>query len=343
MRWLCTIALLAACGAGTPDQAARARRDARYAAAEKAFASGDLAAAEGLFTAMVDDPEDQESQALARYRLAQIAKQRGADATADAQFKQVAAGPAQERAALAAYQLALPALDAGDIEPMRAVAEQHPQTVAADKAVRILTDRALDPHEAIAWLTDLAAQHPTAPVADNALWWAAHLRLHRLGDIGGARADLTRLARTWPDSPLVDETLWLLARLYRRQGQWHEAVATYDALAQLFTETSYLVGSYRSRHLDDALLARARVLYHGLGDCAAAADGYRRLLAAFESSVLRDDALAGLVQAERCLEQSPTLTLAKLRKHHPRSRYLRTINTYTPPDPAALQAERFAP
>lgn len=347
------VALLAAtfavaCGSGRPDRAARAQRDAQYAAAERAYGRGDLDEARALFEQVVADAVDPDARALAEYRLARIAARQGDVAAARARYAAVSAGPSQERGPLAAYQLALEALDAGDPAPMRALVEAHPDTVAADKAVRTLADRALqdrgaDPGPVIEWLEAIASRHPRQGVADNALWWAADLRLRRQGDVAGVRRLLARLTRTWPESPLADESLWRLARLHQRQGQWVEAAATYQALSDLRDATSYLVGSYRSRYLDDALLARAEVLFHGLKDCAAAVDAYARLLDEFESTVLRDDALFGMAQAERCAGRDPAATLKRLQVEHPESRLLARIDAVVAPDPARLTPAPFAP
>lgn len=340
MKWI-PLLLLVACGAGRPDQASREARDARYAAAERAYGRGDLDDARRLFEQVAATDVDPDARALAQYRLAKIAALRGDAAAARAGYATVSAGPSQERGPLAAYQLALDALDGGDDAPMKALVDAHPDTVAADKAVRILADRVTDAAALVEWLQGVADRYRDTGVADNAVWWIADLRLERLGDIQGARRALSRLARTWPASPLVDDGLWLLARLYQRQGQWIEAAATYKALTDLRTETSYLVGSYRSRHFDDALLARGHVLYHGLKDCAGAARAYRQLLDDFETTVLRDDALFALVHAQRCAKQDPQASITQLRTKHPDSRFIERIDAPWPPDPRRLDPGAF--
>lgn len=327
---------LVGCGAGTPNQAARHARDQRYAAAEKAYAQGDLDAAEQLFRQVEGDAIDADAQALARYRLASIARQRGDTQAATEGFARVAQGPSRERGALAAYALAMQALEAGDAAPMRALVEAEPDTVAADKGVRILSERTQDAAATIDWLEGVARRHPTAAVADNALWCAADLRLHARGDIAGARRLLARIAQTWPEGAMVDDALWRLAALHRRQGEWTKAIATYDALAHIQPGKSFLVGSYRSRRLDDALLARADVYFHGLRDCKMAMRAYRAVLDAFESSVLRDDALFGLIQAQRCAGVSPEESIARLRRDHPESKFIGRLDTPVQPDPAHL-------
>ena len=338
LRLLFVLAVLAllGCASGRPDQADRARRDAQYAAAERAYSNGDLDEARQLFVEVEADATDADARALAQYRLASIAAKRGDTAAAKAGFSKVLQSPSRERSALARYELALTALNAGDSTPMRLLVETRPDTTAADKAVRELTARETDPADTVRWLERVAAQSPDSAVADNALWWAAHLRLNALGDIAGARRLLGRIATTWPEGAITDDALWTLAQLHLRQGQWLEAIATYDALVRIQPGKSFLVGSYRSRHMDDALLARGDVYFHGLKDCAAAAQAYRVLLEAFESSVLRDDALFGLIQAQRCQGIDPARTIARLRKAHPESRLIEHLEAPVTPDPAAL-------
>lgn len=343
MRALPLLLLLVACGAGRPDQAAREQRDAQYADAERAYGRGDLEQARALFEQVAATDVDPDERALAQYRLARIAALQGDAEAARARYAAISAGPSQERGPLAAFQLAQAALDGGDPAPMKALVEAHPDTVAADKAVRALADKADDPRAMVEWLEGIATRHAAKGVADNALWWAVDVRLHRLGDLAGARQGLSRLARTWPASPLVDDSLWRLARLYQRQGQWVEAAATWRALSDLRNETSYLVGSYRSRHLDDALLARGHVLYHGLGDCEGAIRAYRQLLNDFETSVLRDDALFALVHAQRCVKADPAATIAQLKREQPDSRFIERLDAPWPPNPALLDPGGFAP
>lgn len=336
------LGLLIGCGAGLPDQAARAQRDAQYAAAERAYGNGDLAAAHALFSQVEADAVDPDARALARYRLASIAAKRGDMQAATAGFSKVLKSPSRERSALAAFALAHRALNEGDHGPMRALAETRPNTVAADKAVRALAERTTDPRATVAWLEHVAATYPDAAVADNALWWAAHLRLNALGDVAGARRLLGQIATTWSDGAIADDALWALAQLYRRQGQWAEAIKTYDALARIQPGKSFLVGSYRSRRLDDALLARGHVYFHGLQDCNKAADAYRAVLDAFESSVLRDDALFGLIQAQRCAGVSPSKTIAQLREAHPDSKFIARLDVPVKPDPVSLDPRALA-
>ena len=341
-----TIALgligLLGCGAGMPDPVGRAYRDTQYAAAERAYGNGDYAEATRLFTEIAADAVDPDARALAQYRLASIAAKRGDDKAAKAGFSAVLKTPSRERSALAAYQIAHRALNDGNDMPMRTLAETRPDTVAADKAVRELAERTTDPAETAQWLEYVAETYPNAAVADNALWWAAHLRLNGLGDVAGARRLLGQIATTWPDGPITDDALWTLAQLYQRQGQWAEAIATFDTLARIQPGKSFLVGSYRSRRLDDALLARGHVYFHGLQDCPKAATAYRALLEAFESSVLRDDALFGLIQAQRCSGVSPDATIAQLRKSHPDSKFLKRLDAPAMPDQVTLDPTPLA-
>ncbi|MCB9522030.1 MAG: tetratricopeptide repeat protein [Myxococcales bacterium] len=352
MRWgevlILALAFAAGCG-GQVGERARTRRalDARYAQAERALAQGRLDEAARAFEALARDDQHPEDRDLARYRLARIAEAEGRPVEARQRLEALVAEGTPERAALARLQLA----GQGGEPALRALAEAFPDTVAADKAVKRVAlgaegDGAGDDSDRAAWLQTLADRHPDAAVADNALWWKAHLEIERLGDLPAARATLRALIARWPESALVDDALWLLAALYRRVGAFDEAARTYEALLDYRNDTSFLVGSYRSARLDDAALWAGRVRHHGLRDFAGAAAAYERLLADFDSSVLRDDALWGLAQA-RAAGGDPAGArgaVARLLAHHPGSRHAASARALAqdprpeaaPADPALL-------
>ncbi len=334
---LATVAAAAGCGGKASPQAVHQRDlDARYAAAERALAHGQLDAAEAAFTALAAEDVSPEAEDLARYRLASVALARGDRALAQARLRALAARGTPERAALARlWLLRLAAAGEGpgaapetDEAALRALVRAWPDSVAADRALRQLAVSPPDPSvradlDRVQWLLALAREAPASAVADNAVWWAAHIQLGRLGDLAGAERALRQLVTGWPASPLVDDALWRLAAVYRRLGAHAHAAQTYEALWADRDEHSALVGSYRSALQDDAALWAARVRHAGLRDLAGAAAAYRRLLAHFDTSVLRDDAWWGLacVEAEAGDPVAARAALAELSRAHPASRH----------------------
>jgi TolA-binding protein len=284
-----------------------AAADARYAEAERAFSRRDDARASELFEAIARDAADPAHRGLAQYRLASIRARQGRLDEAERLF---AAIEDPERHALGRYRLAVLTIEAsGQGEAgraaLRALADEAPGRVAADKAVRYLAhDPGAEPRTTAAFLGELAARHADTLVADNARWWQAYVRLVRLNDVAGARASLRALVERWPDSPLVDDALWVLADLYRRQGAFDRAVGAYEALLGIRNETSLLVGSYRSRRLDDAALRVGDLHLWARGDAPAAARAYRRCLADFDTSVVRDDCWWGLAAARHAADDA---------------------------------------
>ena len=347
--------MLAVLGCGAPPRPAT--DDAAYAQAERALSQGDLSLAQTHFEALAAGTQDPERSALYRYRLATIARRAGRGAEAERLFAEVAAGDSTERAPLADYQQAVAAFEAGQGDgALRALALAHPDSVAADKAVKFLATHVQAPDHAaqiVAWLEDLAARHPQAAVADNALWWAAEVRLFHQDDLPGARTTLRHLARTHPESPLTDDAIWRLGQLYLRQGAWTQAAETLGALLEIRNETSYFVGSYRSPYLDDAALLIARIRHHGLRDPAGAVLAFEAMLADFPTSVLVDDALLGLAQARFAAgqERLGRAALQQLVNDHPQSRHAEgaraLLQAPRPPatdfDEALLAPEPWAP
>lgn len=318
-----------------------AASDARYAEAERAFARRDDARAFALFEAIARDAPAAADRGLAQYRLASIRARQGRTDEAERLF---AAIEDPERHALGRYRVAVLAIEqrgAGDAgrAGLRALADEAPNRVAADKAARYLAhDADADPRATADFLGELAARHPDALVADNALWWRAHVQLVRLQDVAGARASLRALVERWPDSPLVDDALWVLADLYRRQGAFDRAVRTYEALLGIRNETSLLVGSYRSRRLDDAALAVGDLHLWARRDPAAAARAYARCLVDFDTSVVRDDCWWGLAAARHAAADGAgaRAALEALLREHPESRHAQRARAALAGETAAL-------
>ncbi|MCA9526782.1 MAG: tetratricopeptide repeat protein, partial [Myxococcales bacterium] len=260
----------------------------------------------------------------------------------------------EERAALAAYQQAMDAIDRGEAtggEALRALVDRFPDSAAADKAVKFLATHANLPEELVElvdWLDGVSRRHQRFTVADNALWWAAFLRARGLADLAGARADLRRLVETFPDSPLADDALWALAGLHARQGQWAEAEAACQALVDLRNEASLLVGSYRSPLLDDAALQIGALRYHGRRDPKAAVWAYQAFLADFPTSTLRDDAWLALAHAQIAAGDvaAGRASLQALLREQPESRHgaeAKALLAAESPRPWPMDAARLAP
>lgn len=353
--------LLAACGA-EPERAERAALDRRYAEAERAFSRRDDDRAFALFGEIATDRmATRDARALARFRQAELRERQGRIDEAEAIYGAVVEMDAPERAALAAYRLATLAIEArGDREGgearLRAIPFEHPDSVAADKVVRELARRPMSAREARAfleWLESVVIETYGYSVADNALWWKAHLEIFALGDLGAARSTLRRFTRLWPESPLIDDVLWRLADVYHRQGEAEHAVTVLTALMNIRNETSYLIGSYRSARMDDAALRIGHLRYHVLRDFPGAVAAFRLLLDEFSTSVLRDDAWWGLANALLEQDDRPRAEAAldALLAEDPKSRFAPRARALRDgdeaarwrPDPAALPAVLLDP
>lgn len=335
------LSLAAGCAADRAQRREAVAADERYDAAERAFARRDDARAFALFEAIAQEAPDATDRGLAQYRLASVRVRQGRLDEAERLF---AAIEDPERHALGRYRVAVLAIEArgaGDAgrAALRALADEVPDRVAADKAVRYLAhDVDADARATADFLGDLAARHPDALVADNALWWRAHVQLVRLQDLAGARATLRALVEQAPTSPLVDDALWVLADLYRRQGAFDRAVGAYEALLGIRNETSLLVGSYRSRRLDDAALRVGDLHLWARRDPAAAARAYDRCLADFDTSVVRDDCWWGLAAARQAADDAAgaRVALEALLRERPDSRYAGPARAALAGDAAAL-------
>ena len=248
-----------------------------------------------------------EDAALAYDRRGSILARRGDSAGAVAAWRRAVATGDSERAALAAFRLAerdAAVSDALGQQALLEVATRYPDRAAAKRAIAALPSTLDDatPVEArriAEALEALARAHPETEAAGNAMWTRAEIELFVLGDLAAARRALRLLYTLAPMGPLADDALWRLGALLRRQGAWRRAVATYEVLAGLRDEESWIVGSYRRAKQDDALQMVGDLELHARGRLAAAARAYRRLLDTYPNSVSRDDAYWGLAACAR--------------------------------------------
>ena len=327
--------LLTACGGGMARQQ-RAELDAAYADAERAFSLGDSARAEAGFVALeaLGTPE---ALGLGAYRRAQL-RLRANDLRGAAQlFERARSVGTPDRAALAELRLArldIEALsqEARGRERLRALVEAWPSTGAADRAVKYLAlkrtpaterDRGHD-WETARWLAEVSQRTTGETVSDNAAFWSAWVRLHRVGDIGGARDALRAFVSAYGGvSALADDGFWLLGAIERRQGRFDAAVATYEAFLALRQTAGSLLGPFRSKRLDDAAYLVGAVHFHDRGDLEAAARAFERLLAEFSTSTWRDDALWALagVAHLRGDKEGTHAALERLVSEHADSRF----------------------
>ncbi len=337
------LGLAASCLGCAGDDARRRRmeRDARYAAAERAFSARAHADAERLFLEVAADAAttgDPATRALSAYRRGQIREREGRFDEALALYREAEAHQGTERAAFAAWRQAKLIIEGqGRLVEGRAalkrVIDTYPRYSAADKAAKYLgirrqpaelDDRGNDV-EVVRWMRDAADRHRETTVGDNLLFFAAWAQVFRLGDLGGARETLRTLADRYHVTPLLDDALFLLAAIERRQGRVDEAIAVYEALLRLRVDQDYLVGDFRAKRLDDAALAVGLVHLHLRRDAPAAVTAFRRVIDEFPTSVFRDDAYWGLAGAQDFAGDAAGSreTLRALLGERPDSRYAR--------------------
>lgn len=334
-RLLACAVVLAACGAD-PRREDRAALDALYAEAETAFSRRAHPEAEAAFR-RIEATGSAEAKALGTYRRAQIRLREDDVAGAVALFEQTRASGAPERAALAEWRLGrldievLGRPDEGRAR-LQALVESAPMTGAADRAARYLAlrrapdvahDRTHD-RAIVQWLDRVSTELAETSVADNACFWAAWVRLNRLGDLGGARHGLRDfIARFSRRSALVDDAHWILAGIERRQGRVDAAIGVYEAFLALRRAAGTWLGDYRSNKLDDAAHMIGALHFHERGDLDAAERAFQRVLDEFPTSRWRDDAMWGLagIAALRGQEEARTEWLHRLLEQHGDSRF----------------------
>jgi len=132
------------------------------------------------------------------------------------------------------------------------------------------------------------------PIGDNMLFEAARLyqdqrRPHE------AIALCDQLTREYPRSALRDQCLWRAGQLLESLEDWAGALRRYRLLLA-GRRDALLVGSYNSRHLDDAQLRVGLLLLEKLQDPHAALTSLEELRDEFPYSLLRDDAQFWIAQ-----------------------------------------------
>ena len=219
--------------------------------------------------------------ARARLALGDVALRRGDLDAARQRFADVdetiRIGPLAEQAR---YELALVDFYEGFMFSALARAEALDENTAADAAndaiaLRVTLNEVLDPDA------------PAEDAADAPLHLYARAALrHRQGLTDSALATLDSLdALSGPASPLADESLYLRASALSSVGQAAQAVAALDRLLAEHADSFFA---------DRALRLQAQAYERDLGDRAAAADRYDRLLDRFPGSPLAPEARAEL-------------------------------------------------
>ena len=220
--------------------------------------------------------------AQALLALGDVAVRRGSLDAARERFANVdetlRIGPLAEQAR---YELALVDFYEGFMFSALARAEALDENTAADAAndaigLRVTLNEILDPEAAPEEDPSASALHVYARAA----------LLHRQGRTSLALATLDSLdAATNAFHALADQSLYLRGAVLLEAGRAAEAVATLDRLADDHADSYFL---------DRALRLQAQAHEHDLGDRAAAAERWDRLLTLFPGSPLAPEARAEL-------------------------------------------------
>ncbi len=104
-----------------------------------------------------------------------------------------------------------------------------------------------------------------------------------------AVATFDRLYSLDPAGPLYDDALWFAAQVRVGQERWPDALAYYQRLLDA-REESWWVGSYDSEWVDDARFERGRIYFERLEDFDKAAAEFAAYVDEFDGNLDQDDA-----------------------------------------------------
>lgn len=240
--------------------------------AERAFDSDRWSGPDGAlaqFEAIAGDPGmPSEARARSRRRQAHILREQGRIEAARSLYAAVAELGVPEESARAA-DAAAGTLDERSARRAQrwALIERYPGTATAERVLEALVvgARAGECAAALPRLARIHTTHAERALGPTAALATAECAL-RVGDLPTARATLRQITARWPGDPATAEALWSLGGLYRRQGAWDRAIATYLALADWFPDRGWpAMGSARHPKVDDAALWAARCALDGAG------------------------------------------------------------------------------
>ncbi|MCD6499923.1 MAG: tetratricopeptide repeat protein [Deltaproteobacteria bacterium] len=173
------------------------------------------------------------------------------------------------------------------------VVARYPDTVSAEDALARIVAwyRGHDAVPALlSYLRATLRRSPDKAVTVHVLWESARIEQKVLHRPARAVRLYEQVYRLRPRGALADDAMIAAARTWRRLQRPDQALVWYKRL--LGTKTaSWIVGSYHSEWLDDALFELGQTYLDDLGRIGRAKDAFRKLVKDFPDSVLRDDAL----------------------------------------------------
>lgn len=342
------VALALSLAIGCAPSLPRAYLEAR-SAAERSYDAGryDEAAERWLEAAKVaGSPRDQRE---ATYRAAASYTRAGRHEQAAGLYRQlIREAPRSDRAARAAFELALDEIRRGSVDAgyakLQAFVERYPTSGLAKPAFQRLVAWKMDSggaSAALAWLGGWLPRLDHTEMAEQAHYAYARA-LEAAGRLPDAKRRFEYVAERfpYPSGALWDDSLWELSLIDEQLGDYRAAIAVLERMLAE-QEPSGMNGSYERPRYAPARF-RIAVLYRDrLRDAAAARRAFHAVWTHHPTSLLRDDALwnEALLAREAGDEAAACRVLGELGRGMPDSRYVPCAKTLCASMPAPT-AER---
>lgn len=247
--------------------------------------------AEALYRKLLPKAPEPSYERYIAFRLAQITAYSGDPERGRAMLTELEARPnptQDEWTAWAAFERGkiLDRIEARPHDAARVyldVITRYPDEPIAVRALDFLTRYHRKNATLPTLLVDLGELYPhiaDADLGDNVYYLIARIHLDDLQDIATARSTLEDFVEAYPRSPFKEDAVWRLAELARERGEAIAALEMLDTIAQVH-DTSWTLGEYHSRLRNDAMLLRAEIMLHDLGDPERAIAEYERILTTF--------------------------------------------------------------
>ncbi len=147
-------------------------------------------------------------------------------------------------------------------------------------------------------LESMATALADTELGDFLLYRLGRLYAEEMDRPDDAVAVFDRLYELDPVGPLYDDALWYAAQVRVEQERWQDALGYYQRLLDA-REESWWIGSYDSEWVDDARFSRGRIYFERLEDYDRAAQEFAAYVDEFEDNLEQDDAAWWRVHALR--------------------------------------------
>jgi len=290
------LAFVALClGACAPSRGAA--YEIAFAAALRAEGAGRFAEATAKYDLAASAATRQRDRDQARWDAAEMDVRASSFADALVRLDVIAADPASEHQAEAAYHAAQLRIAHADAESawrdMEKVPRRFPSHGVAYVAIRRLVAHADEggPREGLAEIRSLDRDLQTTGLAQLLAFLQAE-HVEALGDDSEARDSYVRIADRWPYpfGGFFDEALWRASLIDERLGRDKEAIDDLERMVKE-RETTTIVGTYERPKYVPAMLRIGALYRDKLHDRGKARAAFHRLYADFANSTARDDAL----------------------------------------------------